>query len=77
MTEQSLENKLMEFYSDYRIHINTLQIFTTALLNDDADEITRNQIDTMLDSITMQTNGKLEKLDEIINEFQRTYCKEN
>ncbi len=67
----------MSFYSDYRIHIVTLQIFSTALLNDEEDEITRNQIDTMVEEITRRTDGKLKELDEIISEFQKTYCKGN
>ena len=75
MAEQRLENKLMEFHSHYRTLTTILNFFTTQLINDDSDEITRAQIDTMMENISKQTEGKLELLNEIIDEFQETYCK--
>lgn len=77
MDDKTLENKLVEFYSHYRTLTNLLNFFSTSLLSDDADEISRNEIDVMLETITEKTDGKLDMLNEIIDEFQKTYCKEN
>lgn len=75
MTDKTLENKLVEFYSHYRTLTSLINFFSTSLLSDDADEISRSEIDVMLETIAEKTDGKLELLNEIINEFQNSYCK--
>ena len=58
MAEQKLENKLMEFHSHYRTLTTILNFFTTQLINDDSDEITRAQIDTMMENISKTDRRK-------------------
>ena len=75
MAVQKLENKLTEFYAHYEKLNAKLNFFATALINDENDEIPRTQIDIMLEDLSKQSEGKLELLNEIIDEFQETYCK--
>jgi len=75
MTEKTLENKLMGFYSHYRTLSTMLNFYANSVLSDDSNEITRHEIDCMFETLSEKMDGKLEELTDILDEFQEKYCK--
>lgn len=76
MTDKTLENKLMEFYSHYKSLVTLLGIFNSSVFNNNED-ITNAQMEFMIEILYQMTEDKLQSLDDIIDEFQETYCKQN
>ncbi len=70
MDNTTLENRLVEFYSHYESLTNLINFLANTLLNDDTDEISRKEIDAMVEAIAEKTEGKLEQFKEIIDKFQ-------
>lgn len=76
MTEQKLENKLMEFYS----HYNTLQILVEFLSIQLAEHketnITQEQLRISINNLDYMIKEKINLLNEICQEVQERYCKD-
>lgn len=72
MDNSKLETKLVEFYTHYKAITNLINLLTETLLNDDTNQVPRSQIDTMVETIAQKNEGKLEMLDEILNEVQES-----
>lgn len=77
MTDETLERKLMGFYSHYRTLDTMLNLYSNIILSDDNNEISRQEIDCMFETLSEKTEGQLDTLTEILDEFQETYCKPN